>query len=242
MKQEEEADSHIFNMAASISGLLKPWTPRVLLVRWSRYNPYYLEPEVRKEAYSRPESELSAEEKEERELKKLRPIKAATNSTTSSLFNDPVLSKFINMMMKHGEKTLAREIMMQTLENIKRKQVEKYHKATDGQKEGIECNPYVVFHQALENCKPVVALASIQKGGKYYQVPIPVTGNRQRFLAMKWMITECRENKHRRTHMYEKLSQELLAAFANEGNVIRKKHELHKMAEANRAYAHYRWW
>ncbi|XP_012727846.2 28S ribosomal protein S7, mitochondrial [Fundulus heteroclitus] len=229
-------------MAASISGLLKPWTPRVLLVRWSRYNPYYLEPEVRKEAYSRPESELSAEEKEERELKTLRPIKAAPNAVTSSTFDDPVLSKFINMMMKDGDKILAREIMMQTLENIKSKQVEKYHKAADGKKEEIECNPYAIFHQALENCKPVVGLASIQKGGKYYQVPIPLTDNRRRFMAMKWMIKECRDNKHRRTHMYEKLSQELLAAFEKEGNVIKKKHELHKMAEANRAYAHYRWW
>lgn len=58
----------------------------------------------------------------------------------------------------------------QTLENIKRKQVEKYHKAQEGNKEEIECNPYAIFHQALENCKPVVGLASIQKGGKYYQV------------------------------------------------------------------------
>ncbi|KAF3700255.1 28S ribosomal protein S7, mitochondrial [Channa argus] len=229
-------------MAASVSGLLKPWTPRVFLMRWSRYNPYYLEPEVRKEAYSKPEAELTAEEKEQRELKALRPIKAATSSVTSSVFNDPVLSKFVNMMMKHGDKILAREIMTQTLENIKRKQVEKYHKAPQAKKEEIECNPHTIFHQALENCKPVVGLASIQKGGKFYQVPIPLSENRRRFLAMKWMITECRENKHRRTHMYEKLSQELLAASTMEGNVIKKKFELHKMAEANRAYAHYRWW
>lgn len=74
------------------------------------------------------------------------------------------------------------------------------------------------------------------------QVPVPLTDNRRRFLAMKWMITECRDNKHRCTHMYEKLSQELLAAFSNEGNVVKRKHDLHKMAEANRAYAHYRWW
>lgn len=59
--------------------------------------------------------------------------------------------------------------LFQTLENIKRKQVEKYHKASEGKKEEIECNPYTIFHQALENCKPVVGLASIQKGGKYYQ-------------------------------------------------------------------------
>ncbi|XP_030591850.1 small ribosomal subunit protein uS7m [Archocentrus centrarchus] len=229
-------------MATSISGLLKPWTPRVLLVRWSRYNPYYLEPEVRKEAYGQPETELSAEEKEQRELKTLRPIKAATSGVTSSVFDDPVVSKFINLMMKHGNKVLAREVMTQTLENIKKKQVEKFHKAPEGERDAIECNPYTIFHQALENCKPVVGLASIQKGGKYYQVPIPRTDNRRRFLAMKWMITECRDNKHRRTHMYEKLSQELLAAFVKEGNVIKKRYELHKMAEANRAYAHYRWW
>ncbi|KAJ0001458.1 hypothetical protein NQD34_006478 [Periophthalmus magnuspinnatus] len=229
-------------MAASITGLLKPWTPRVLLVRWSRYNPYYLEPEVRKEAYSRPETELSAEEKEQRDLKALRPIKAATGGLTSSVYGDPVISKFVNMIMKNGDKILARDILMNTLENIKRKQVEKYHKASTGKKEEIECNPYTIFHQALENCKPVVGLASIQKGGKFYQVPIPLTDNRRRFLAMKWMINECRDNKHRRTHMYEKLSQELLAAYSKEGNVIKKKYELHKMAESNRAYAHYRWW
>ncbi|XP_022608060.1 28S ribosomal protein S7, mitochondrial [Seriola dumerili] len=229
-------------MAASLSGLLKPWTPRVFLVRWSRYNPYYLEPEVRKEVYSRPEAELTAEEKEQRQLKVLRPIKAATSGVTSSVFNDPDLSKFINMMMKHGDKILARTIMTQTLENIKRKQVEKYHKAPEGEKDKIECNPYTIFHQALDNCKPVVGLASIQKGGKFYQVPIPLTDNRRRFLAMKWMITECKNNKHRRTHMYEKLSQELMAASIKEGNVIKKKYELHKMAESNRAYAHYRWW
>ncbi|KAE8283114.1 28S ribosomal protein S7, mitochondrial [Larimichthys crocea] len=192
-------------MAASITGLLKPWSPRVFLVRWSRYNPYYLEPEISKEAYSKPESELSAEEKEERQLKTIRPIKAATSGVTSSVFCDPVISKFINMTMQNGDKVLAREILTQTLEDIKRKQVEKYHKAPEGKKEEIECNPYTIFHQALENCKPIVGLASIQKGGKYYQVPIPLSDNRRRFLAMKWMITECRDNKHRRTHMYEKL-------------------------------------
>ncbi|XP_049601795.1 small ribosomal subunit protein uS7m isoform X2 [Syngnathus scovelli] len=229
-------------MATSISGFLKPWTPRVLAMRWSRYNPYYLEPEVRKEVYDKPETELTEEEKEEQALKTLRPIKAAENSVTSSVYHDPVISKFINMMMKHGNKVLAREIMTETLEQIKRKQVEKYHKAPEGKREEIECNPYAIFHQALDNCKPVVGLSNIQKGGKYYQVPVPLTENRRRFLAMKWMITECRENKHRRTHMYEKLSQELMAASVKEGNVFKKKIELHKMAEANRAYAHYRWW
>ncbi|KAJ3600750.1 hypothetical protein NHX12_031725 [Muraenolepis orangiensis] len=229
-------------MAASITGLLKPWTPRVLLVRWSRYNPYYLEPEIRREVYEVTETELGAEEAEQRKLKELRPIKAATSGMTSSVFSDPVISKFTNMIMKGGDKVLAKNIMTDMLEHMKRKQVEKYHKAAQGTREDIECDPYTIFKQAMDNCKPVIGLASIQKGAKFYQVPIPLSENRRRFLAMKWMITECRENRHRRTHLYEKLSQEVLAAFVKEGNVIKKKHELHKMAEANRAYAHYRWW
>ncbi|KAG9343903.1 hypothetical protein JZ751_013290 [Albula glossodonta] len=186
-------------MAATIVNFLKPWTPRVAMVRWKRYNPYYLEPEPRREV------------------------------------------KFVNMIMQDGNKVLAVNIMTQTLERIKRKQVEKYHKAPDDQKAEIECNPYAIFHQALENCKPVIGLTTIKKGGKNYQVPIAISDNRRRFLAMKWLITECRDNKHRRTHMYEKLSQELLEAFAQEGKVIKRKHDLHKMAEANRAFAHFRW-
>ncbi|KAG9279211.1 28S ribosomal protein S7, mitochondrial [Astyanax mexicanus] len=229
-------------MAASISSLLKPWIPRLSLVRWTRYNPYYLEPEPNKDVYMIPESELTPEQKQLKEEKLTRPIKAALSSTTSSPFDDPVISKFINMIMQDGNKVLSTEIVTQTLEAIKRKQVEKYHKAPAAEREAIECNPYTIFHQALENCKPVIGLANIQKGSRTYQVPIPLTEKRRRFLAMKWIITECRDNKHRRTHMYEKLSQELLSAFANEGNVIKRKHELHKMAEANRAYAHFRWW
>ncbi|KAL4647976.1 28S ribosomal protein S7, mitochondrial [Arapaima gigas] len=229
-------------MAAFTVTLLKPWTPRVLQVRWSRYNPYYLEPEPQKELYNIPDTELTAEQLKEQELRSMRPIKAAPPAVHSSVFSDPVISKFINMMMKGGNKILARNIMLQTMENIKRKQVEKYHKAPEAEKAGIECNPYVIFHQALANCKPVIGLVTIQRGSRHYQVPTPLTDNRQRFLAMKWLITECRENKHRRTLMDEKLAQELLAAFASEGPIIKKKFELHKMAEANRAFAHYRWW
>ncbi|KAK6479666.1 28S ribosomal protein S7 [Huso huso] len=229
-------------MAASIAKLLRPWSPGVLPVRWTRYNPYYLEPEPSKEVYRIPVTELTDEQKAAQELKAVRPIKATPSGLTSSVFSDPTVSKFVNMMMEDGDKVLARSIITQTFESMKRKQVEKYHKAPATEKEGIECNPYTIFHQALENCKPIIGLISIQKGGKYYQVPTPLTDSRRRFLAMKWLITECRDNKHRRTHMYEKLSQELLAAFMNEGNVIKRKHDMHKMAEANRAFAHYRWW
>ena len=84
MKQKLYQNLTLFNVQITFAG-------RVFLVRWSRYNPYYLEPEISKEAYSQPESELSAEEKEQRELKALRPIKAATSGVTSSVFYDPVV-------------------------------------------------------------------------------------------------------------------------------------------------------
>ncbi|XP_061472126.1 small ribosomal subunit protein uS7m [Rhineura floridana] len=225
-----------------LCGPWKVWLPGLTQVRCSRYSPIYLEPEVNKEVYRKPPELLSEEEKNEWELKTVRPIKAALSNVSSSVFYDPLISKFTSMMMKGGNKILARSIMNQTLETIKRTQLEKYYKAEEKEKGSIECNPYTIFHQALSNCQPVIGVTNIQKGGKTYQVPTPLSDNRRRFLAMKWMITECREKKHRRTLMHEKLSQELLAALNNEGPIIRKKHEMHKMAEANRAFAHFRWW
>ncbi|XP_078510646.1 small ribosomal subunit protein uS7m [Lissotriton helveticus] len=227
---------------ASASRLLALRSIGVMQVRWSRYSPVYLEPQVNKEHYRRPLEEVSEEEKLEQELKAVRPIKAAPSNLTSSVFSDPLISKFINMMMKGGDKVLARSLMTQTLEEIKRKQLEKYYKAPEEERSSVECNPYTIFHKALENCQPIIGLASIQRGGKSYQVPIPLQDSRRRYLAMKWLITECRENKPRRVFMHQKLSQELLDAFFEQGSVIKKKHELHKMAEANRAFAHYRWW
>ncbi|XP_054564989.1 28S ribosomal protein S7, mitochondrial isoform X2 [Eptesicus fuscus] len=182
--------------------------PGFTQVRWSRYSSEFRDPLIDKEYYRKPLAELTEEEKFERELKKTQPIKAAPSANTSSVFEDPVISKFINMMMKGGNKVLARSLMT----------------------------------QALKNCEPVIGLAPILKGGRFYQVPVPLSDRRRRFLAMKWMITECREKKHRRTLMPEKLSQELLEAFHNQGPVVKRKHDMHKMAEANRALAHYRWW
>ncbi|XP_004463906.1 small ribosomal subunit protein uS7m [Dasypus novemcinctus] len=216
--------------------------PSLTQVRWSRYSPQYQDPQIDKEYYRKPLTELTEGERYERELKKTQLFKAAPATNSCSVFEDPVISKFIRMMMKGGNKILARLLMTQTLEALKRKQFEKYHAAPAEEQATIERNPYTIFHQALKNCEPVIGLVPILKGGHFYQVPVPLTDRRRRFLAMKWMITECRENKHRRTLMPEKLSQELLQAFHNQGPVIKKKHNLHKMAEANRALAHYRWW
>ncbi|XP_014733750.1 PREDICTED: 28S ribosomal protein S7, mitochondrial isoform X2 [Sturnus vulgaris] len=156
--------------AAGLGRRLRAWLPRIMPVRWNRYDPSYLEPEVKKESYQRPLEELTEEEREQMELKAVRPIKAAPPTLSSSVFSDPMISKFTNMMMKSGNKVLARNLMSQTLENIKRKQLEKYHKAPENEKETIECNPYVIFHQALKNCQPIIGLSNITRGGKTYQV------------------------------------------------------------------------
>lgn len=216
--------------------------PGLTQVRWSRYAPEFRDPLIDKEYYRKPAAELSEQEKYDRELKKTQLIKAAAATETSSVFADPVISKFTNMMMKGGNKVLARSLMAQTLEAVKRKQFEKYRAASAEEQATIERNPYRIFHEALKNCEPVIGLVPILKGGHFYQVPVPLADRRRRFLAMKWMITECRENKPRRMLMPEKLSHELLEAFHNRGPVIKRKHNMHKMAEANRALAHYRWW
>ncbi|OBS60159.1 hypothetical protein A6R68_08687 [Neotoma lepida] len=210
--------------------------PGIIQVRCSRYAPEFRDPLIDKEYYRKPVAELTEEEKYDQERKKTQLIKAAAAAATSSVFADPVISKFTNMMMKSGNKVLARSLMAQ------RKQFEKYRSASAEEQATIERNPYRIFHQALKNCEPVIGLMPILKGGHFYQVPVPLTDRRRRFLAMKWMITECRENKPRRTLMPEKLSDELLEAFHNRGPVIKRKHNMHKMAEANRALAHYRWW
>ncbi|KAF6299137.1 mitochondrial ribosomal protein S7 [Rhinolophus ferrumequinum] len=103
--------------------------PGVTQVRWSRYGPEYRDPQVDKEYYRKPLAELTEEEKYDRELRKTQHIKAAPAMKTSSVFEDPLISKFTNMMMKGGNKVLARSLMTQTLEALKRKQFEKYHAA-----------------------------------------------------------------------------------------------------------------
>lgn len=89
---------------------------------------------------------------------------------TSSVFEDPLISKLTNMMMKRRNKVLARSLMTQTLEVVKKKQCEKYHTASAEEWEAIKHNLYTIFHQALKNCEPVIGLVPILKGGHFYQV------------------------------------------------------------------------
>ncbi|XP_038597883.1 28S ribosomal protein S7, mitochondrial [Tachyglossus aculeatus] len=241
-----QAEARAWRVTGLLVGLrqgLRACLPGLTQVRWSRYSPDYQEPQLDKAAHRKPVGEMTEEEKYARELRATQLIKAAPASRTTSVFQDPTISKFTNMMMKGGNKVLAQSLMLETLETVKRKQFEKFHATPEQERGSVERNPYVVFHQALKNCQPIIGLVSVLKGGHSYQVPAPLDERRRRFLAMKWLITECRRGrKPRRMPLPEKLAHELLEAFHHQGPVVKRKHEMHKMAEANRAFAHYRWW
>jgi small subunit ribosomal protein S7 len=99
--------------------------------------------------------------------------------------------------------------------------------------------PMSVFRQAVENCKPTVGIVRIKRSGRTYQVPALIPERRRRFLSIKWLITAARQKGGH--GMDKRLAAELMDAYKNEGSVIKKKIEMHKLADANRAYAHYRW-
>lgn len=135
-------------------------------------------------------------------------------------FNSVVLEKFINHLMQNGAKETARKAMYSALEQSEEK---------------LKKPPMEIFARTLKNVAPQVEVKSRRIGGANYQVPIPVQGERKRFLAMKWLIDAARAKKGR--SMAKRLSDELVAAYNNEGEAIRKKINVEKMAEANRAFA-----
>ncbi|CAH1794535.1 unnamed protein product [Owenia fusiformis] len=207
-------------------------SPIVTQVRWSQYNPHYLEPTIDKTELKKP--------LEEQDPRRFQPIKAIRSEQTVALGYDFQREKFINIMMKQGNKRLSREIFEKCLENIKRIQLQKYHKSEENERSSIELNPMNIFHQAIENCRPLLKLTRINKGGVAYQVPVPMTEKNSTFRAMKWMI-ESAKAKDANTRMYDQLAHELINAANNTGKSIKKKQELHKQCESNKAYAHFRW-
>jgi small subunit ribosomal protein S7 len=139
-------------------------------------------------------------------------------------YNDKVITKFINILMSHGKKSVARKIMYTALENLKEKAKK-------------EAN--VVFDEALKNIMPLVEVKSRRVGGANYQVPVEVTEDRGRALAMRWIITYSRARSEKT--MSAKLTGELMDAYNKTGNAYKKKEDTHKMAEANKAFSHFRW-
>jgi small subunit ribosomal protein S7 len=140
------------------------------------------------------------------------------------IYNDRTLTKFINAVMLQGKKSVAERIVYGSFELIEKRMKEE---------------PLRVFKKALENVKPTVEVKSRRVGGSTYQVPIEIRGERRTALAFRWLITFARK-RHEKT-MMEKLAGEFMDAAANRGASIKKKDDTHKMADANKAFAHYRW-
>ncbi|XP_041978084.1 28S ribosomal protein S7, mitochondrial [Aricia agestis] len=168
------------------------------------------------------------------------PVKPPAVYQTSSVYHDPLVDKVINHVMKKGNKKLARELVEKAFENIKRVQIERYHLASPENKSKIELCPKEILHKAVENCKPLLHLLPIKRGGITYQVPCPITDHRSLFLSIKWLL-EAAKDRERTVHFPEQFAWELIDAANNTGKVIKRKQDLHRQCEANRAYAHYRW-
>ena len=139
-------------------------------------------------------------------------------------FGDVVISKFMNSIMLDGKKSTAEGIVYGALDQVEEK---------------AKSDPVVLFHQALENVMPQIEVRSRRVGGATYQVPVEVRTERRQALAIRWLISAAR-NRNERT-MVDRLSGELLDASNGRGTAVKKREDTHRMAEANRAFSHYRW-
>ena len=141
-----------------------------------------------------------------------------------AVYGDTVLTKFINSLMYDGKKAVAEAIVYGALDRIRDK---------TGQ------DPVGVFHSAMGNVRPAVEVRSRRVGGATYQVPVEVRNDRQQALAIRWLITAARSRSE--TTMVDRLSSELLDAAHQRGSAVKKREDTHRMADANKAFSHYRW-
>ncbi|NIM59907.1 MAG: 30S ribosomal protein S7 [Candidatus Aminicenantes bacterium] len=139
-------------------------------------------------------------------------------------YNSTLISIFVNTILKKGKKNLAQKIVYTAMERVKQNSKE---------------DPLKMFEKAVENVRPVLETKSRRVGGATYQVPIEVPLNRSTSLAVRWLIRYARDRAGK--SMVEKLSAEIIDAVNHRGGAVKKKEDIHKMAEANRAFAHYRW-
>jgi len=138
------------------------------------------------------------------------------------IYDNVLVSKLVNQVMRKGKKTVAAKIVYQAFDLIKKK---------------TKKEPLDIFEGALKNAAPLLEVRPKRVGGATYQVPVEVRGDRKIALAMRWIIGAAKAKKGK--PMAEKLSEELILAYNNEGSTIKKKLDMHRMAEANRAFAHF---
>lgn len=154
-----------------------------------------------------------------------RPIKTRHTISPDERYDSELLARFTNTLMLDGKKQLARSIVYGALDEIK-------------QRDGA-ADPLAVFDMAIQNVSPTVETRSKRVGGANYQVPVEVRPDRRRALAFRWILAAARSGKGK--PMYRKLADELIAASKGEGAAVKKRDDVHKMAEANRAFAHLAW-
>ena len=140
------------------------------------------------------------------------------------IYKDVVVAKFVNKMMYGGKKSTAQNLLYGALDEIKGKAPEE---------------PVVVFKKAIENVKPSIEVRSRRVGGATYQVPVDVRPSRRLALAMKWIVDNARARGEK--DFAKRLAGEIMDAFNNRGNAVKKKDDVHRMAEANKAFSHYNW-
>ena len=140
------------------------------------------------------------------------------------LYKSAIIPKLINSIMYDGKKTIAEKIIYEAIEKIKSK---------------VKEEPINVFNAAINNIKPTVEVRSRRVGGATYQVPVEVKSKRSQALALRWLIDASRKRKDKK--MADKIFNEIFDAYQNKGSAIKKKEDTHKMAESNKAFAHFRW-
>ncbi len=144
--------------------------------------------------------------------------------TPDPKFGDELISRFVNSVLQDGKKNIARTIVYSALEQIAQK---------------TDKNPLDIFKKAVDNASPLIEVRARRVGGATYQVPTEVRLERRTALAIRWLINYAQERSDK--SMSQKLAAELLAASSGEGGAVKKKDDVHRMAEANKAFAHFRW-
>jgi len=153
-----------------------------------------------------------------------RKIVAKRPVLPDSKYNDLFITRCVNVLMKQGKKSLAEHIMYGALEIVRERTSE---------------DPLKVFRQAVDNVKPVLEVRSRRVGGSTYQIPVDVPPDRRIALSMRWIVGSARARGER--GMMRRLAAELVDAYNNTGSAVKKREDTHRMAEANKAFAHYRW-
>ena len=146
------------------------------------------------------------------------------NISLDAKYKSPIIPKLINSLMYDGKKTIAEKIVYDAIDKIKSKSKDE---------------PITIFNQAITNIKPTVEVRSRRVGGATYQVPVEVKSKRAQALALRWIMDATRKRKNKT--MAEKLYAEIMDASQNKGSAIKKREDTHKMAESNKAFAHFRW-